>query len=164
MGGCAESAPARKRAERRSAGDNISGFHDISMAQLALVASVACIVWLIGGVAGFGTGALMPLVLVPIVGAAPIVPMIAISALFNNTSRMAAFLRYVDWRRAALVIVCAAPPCVIGAWGYAPLSGAGAAFVIGAMLIASVPLRRVNKRRAVAFNAGGLALASVGYG
>ena len=144
--------------------DILSGFHDISLAQLVLVAGVAFIASLIGGVAGYGTGALMPLVLVPIVGAAPIVPMIAISALFNNTSRMTAFLRYVDWRRSLIVIVCAAPTCVVGAWGYAHLSGAGAAFVIGAMLIASVPLRRVLKRRAVTFGDGGLAVASVGYG
>ena len=144
--------------------DILSGFHDISLAQLVLVAGVAFIASLIGGVAGYGTGALMPLVLVPIVGAAPIVPMIAISALFNNTSRMTAFLRYVDWRRSLIVIVCAAPTCVVGAWGYAHLSGAGAAFVIGAMLIASVPLRRVLKRRAVTFGDGGLALGALGYG
>jgi uncharacterized membrane protein YfcA len=144
--------------------DILSGFHDISLAQLVLVAGVAFIASLIGGVAGYGTGALMPLVLMPIVGAAPIVPMIAISALFNNTSRMTAFLRYVDWRRSLIVIVCAAPTCVVGAWGYAHLSGAGAAFVIGTMLIASVPLRRVLKRRAVTFGDGGLAVASVGYG
>jgi len=36
-----------------------------------------------GGVAGYGTGALMPLVLVPLVGAAPVVPIIAISAMFT---------------------------------------------------------------------------------
>ena len=167
MGPCAESAPpvaGRSGPFGGASVDILSGFHDISLAQLVLVAGVAFIASLIGGVAGYGTGALMPLVLVPIVGAAPIVPMIAISALFNNTSRMTAFLRYVDWRRSAIVIVCAAPTCVVGAWGYAHLSGAGAAFVIGAMLIASVPLRRVLKRRAVTFNDGGLALASVGYG
>lgn len=166
---------ARPRAESAAAGgssgqiggravDILSGFHDISLAALLLVAGVAFIASLIGGVAGYGTGALMPLVLVPIVGAAPIVPIIAISALFNNASRMSAFRRYVDWRRAAIVVVCATPTCVVGAWGYAHLSGAGAAFVIGAMLIASVPLRRVLRRRDVKFDNGGLALGAVGYG
>jgi len=144
--------------------DILSGFHDVSLAQLALVAGVAFLASLIGGVAGYGTGALMPLVLVPIVGAAPVVPIIAISALFNNASRMSAFLRYVDWRRAGIVMACASPTCVVGAWGYAQLSGAGAALVIGAMLIASVPLRRVLRRRDVKFGDRGLALGSVGYG
>jgi uncharacterized membrane protein YfcA len=144
--------------------DLLSGFHDVSVAQLALVACVAFLASLVGGVAGYGTGALMPLVLVPIVGAAPVVPIIAISALFNNTSRMSAFLRHVDWRRAAIVSVCAAPTCVVGAWGYAQLTGRGAAVVIGAMLIASVPLRRVLRRRDVKVGDGGLALGAVGYG
>ena len=48
---------------------------------------MAAVASIIGGVAGYGTGALMPLVLVPIVGAEPVVPIIAISALFTNTSR-----------------------------------------------------------------------------
>ena len=77
-----------------------SAFADISLAQLALIAAVALITSLIGGVAGYGTGALMPLVLVPIVGAEPVVPIIAMSALLTNTGRIAAFRKAVDPRRA----------------------------------------------------------------
>ena len=40
----------------------------------------------IGGLAGYGTGALMPLVLVPIVGAEPVVPIISLAALFTNSA------------------------------------------------------------------------------
>lgn len=144
--------------------DVLAGFHDVSLAQLVLAAAVAFLASLIGGVAGYGTGALMPLVLVPLVGAAPVVPIIAISALLTNASRTSAFFRYVDWRRSAIVVLCASPTCVVSAWGYAHLSGAGAAFVIGAMLLASVPLRRMLKRRAVTFGDGGLALGALGYG
>lgn len=61
---------------------------------MALFASI------IGGLAGYGTGALMPLVLVPLVGAEPVVPIIAISAMFTNLSRAIAYLRYADRRRA----------------------------------------------------------------
>ena len=68
---------------------------------------MAAIASIIGGVAGYGTGALMPLVLVPIVGAEPVVPIIAISALFTNTSRAFAFRDVIDWRRGALIVACA---------------------------------------------------------
>ena len=61
----------------------LSGFADVSLAQLALVAGVAFFASVVGGVSGYGTGALMPLVLVPLVGPAPVVPIIAISALFG---------------------------------------------------------------------------------
>src|SRR6476619_3451699 len=142
----------------------LAGFADISLWQLALVAGVALLASLIGGVSGYGTGALMPLVLVPLVGAEPVVPIIAISALFNNASRLTAFFKYADFRRAAIVGVCALPTCVLSAWGYTRLSSAGAALVIGAMLTLSVPLRRHMKRRDFRVGDSGLAAGAVGYG
>ena len=51
----------------------VSGFTDISIAQLLLVAGVALFASIVGGLAGYGTGALMPLVLVPLIGAEPVV-------------------------------------------------------------------------------------------
>ena len=66
---------------------------DLSLVQLALIVGLAAFSAIAGGVAGYGTGALMPLVLVPIVGAAPVVPIIAISAVFTNSARMIAFRR-----------------------------------------------------------------------
>ncbi|MGA8998704.1 MAG: sulfite exporter TauE/SafE family protein, partial [Pseudolabrys sp.] len=56
----------------------LSGFHDISFFQLIPVAAIALIASIVGGVSGYGTGALMPLVLVPLVGAEPVVPIIAV--------------------------------------------------------------------------------------
>jgi uncharacterized membrane protein YfcA len=141
-----------------------AGFHDISFIQLIPVAALALFASVVGGVSGYGTGALMPLVLVPLVGAEPVVPIIAISALFSNSSRVTAFLNYVDWRRAAIVLVCAVPTCILGAWGYTKLTSAGAALVIGGMLILSVPLRRLMKYHGVHVGDRGLALGAVGYG
>jgi uncharacterized membrane protein YfcA len=120
----------------------LSGFADISLVQLALVACVALGASVVGGMAGYGTGALMPLVLVPLIGAEPVVPIIAISSIFTNFSRAAAYRRYADRRRAGIVILASAVTTALGAYGYTMLTGAGAAMVIGTMLIVSVPLRR----------------------
>ena len=114
--------------------------------------------------AGYGTGALMPLVLVPIVGAEPVVPIISLSALLTNTGRVAAFRHLVDLRRANIVLISAVPTCVIGAWGYTRLSGRGALIVIGTMLVATVPLRRLMRRRGLALSNRGLAAAAFGWG
>jgi len=141
-----------------------SVFADISLPELALITAMALVASVVGGVAGYGTGALMPLVLVPIVGAEPVVPILSLSALFTNTSRAAAFWRLVDPRRALIVLVAAVPTCALGAWGYTLLSGKGAALVIGAMLVASVPLRRLMRRRGLALSSRGLAAASFGWG
>ena len=64
---------------------------DASLSELAIVVALAAISAVLGGVAGYGTGPLMPLVLVPMVGAEPVVPIIAISSMFTNTARLSAF-------------------------------------------------------------------------
>lgn len=142
----------------------LAAFADISLAQLALVAGVALFASIIGGVAGYGTGALMPLVLVPLVGPEPVVPMIAISALLTNTGRALAFRAFVDLRRTAIVLLGAIPPCILSAYGYTRLTGAGAMLVIGTMLMLTVPLRIFLRRRAIALGERGLAVGAVGYG
>jgi uncharacterized membrane protein YfcA len=142
----------------------LSGFADVSLAQLMLVGCVALFASVVGGLAGYGTGALMPLVLVPLIGAEPVVPIIAISSLFTNFSRFVAFIRYADRRRALIVVACACLTTALGAYGYTRLTGAGAALVIGTMLILSVPLRRFAKRRDIRIGDAGLAAGSFGYG
>jgi uncharacterized membrane protein YfcA len=142
----------------------ISGFADISILQLLLVAGMSLFASVIGGLAGYGTGALMPLVLVPLIGAGPVVPIIAISSIFTNFSRFAAYFRYADRRRALIVVCASALTTALGAYGYTRLTSAGAAVVIGGMLILSVPLRRLLKRHDVKIGNSGLAAGAVGYG
>jgi uncharacterized membrane protein YfcA len=119
---------------------------DVSLLQFALIVGLAAFSGIAGGIAGYGTGALMPLVLVPLVGAKPVVPIIAISAMCTNSARIVAFRQRLDPRRALVALVCALPTCVLGAWLYTLLSGRGAAMVIGATLIATVPVRRILSR------------------
>ena len=142
----------------------LAGFADISLSQLLLVAGVALLASVVGGLAGYGTGALMPLVLVPLIGAEPVVPIIAISSIFTNLGRFAAYFRYADGRRALIVVAAAALTTALGAYGYTLLTNAGAALVIGAMLISSVPLRRLARRRDLRIGNTGLAAGAVGYG
>jgi len=87
----------------------LAAFAGISLPQLLLIAVMGVLTSLIGGVAGYGTGALMPLVLVPIVGATPYVPIIAISAMMTNGSRATAFRASIDRRRAMIVLAAALP-------------------------------------------------------
>jgi uncharacterized membrane protein YfcA len=142
----------------------LSAFADLSLAELLLIAAMALIASVVGGVAGYGTGALMPLVLVSIVGAEPVVPILSLSALFTNSSRTAAFRHLVDRRRVLIVLAAAVPTCALGAWLYTKLTGTGALIVIGTMLIASVPLRRLMRRRGLALSDRGLAAASFAWG
>ena len=142
----------------------LSAFAALSLPEILLIAGMGVVTSLIGGVAGYGTGALMPLVLVPIVGAEPIVPIIAISALMTNTSRGVAFRKLIDWRRVGIVLVAAMPTCVLGAWGYTRLTSAGVMILIGSMLALSVPLRWLLRSRGYHFDDKRLGAASVAWG
>jgi uncharacterized membrane protein YfcA len=142
----------------------LSGFADISVPQLLLIAGMGVLTSLIGGVAGYGTGALMPLVLVPIVGPEPVVPIIAISAMITNTSRATAFRKLIDRRRALIVLATATPTCVLGAYGYTRLTGAGVMILIGTMLALSVPLRRTLRSRGFQLDDKRLGAASIAWG
>ena len=141
-----------------------AAFAGISLPQLLAIAAMGVLTSLIGGVAGYGTGALMPLVLVPIVGASPLVPITTISALMTNTSRAAAFRYGIDWRRAAIVLVAALPTCMLGAWGYTRLTSVGVLILIGTMLMLSVPLRRFLRARGFHLDDRRLAGASFAWG
>lgn len=136
----------------------------ISAAEIAAVAVVTMISAVLGGIAGYGTGPLMPLVLVPLVGAEPVVPIIAISSMFTNGARLSAFREVLHVRLAVIAFVAALPTCVLGAWLYTLLSSRGAAIVIGSTLIVTVPLRRILKRRGHHLGEKGFAAAAAGWG
>lgn len=141
-----------------------AAFAALSLSQLFLIAGMGVVTSLIGGVAGYGTGALMPLVLVPIVGPEPVVPIIAISALMTNASRAAAFRKHIDLRRVLIVIAAATPTCMLGAYGYTRLTGAGVMILIGTMLALSVPLRWVLRSRGIRLDDKQFAASAFGWG
>jgi uncharacterized protein len=137
---------------------------NLTLTQFVLIVVLAVFSSVAGGVAGYGTGALMPLVLVPIVGAEPVVPIIAISSMFTNVSRAVAFRASFDRRRALIVCLFALPTCALGAWGYSLLTGRGALLVIGSMMVSSVPLRRFALHLGFRCGDTGLAFGSLIWG
>lgn len=141
-----------------------AAFGDIAILELVLVSLFAFGTSIIGGVSGYGAGALMPLVLVPLVGAEPVVPIIALASMFTNTSRVMAYAQSLDRRRALIVLVASTPTCMLGAYGYSLLTGRGALIVIGTMMVASVPLRRAAHHRGYRVGERGLAIGSIGWG
>jgi uncharacterized protein len=137
---------------------------DVTILQFVAVGATAFVASIIGGVAGYGTGLLMPLVLVPIIGAQAVVPVIGLSALFTNGSRLLAYWSSFDARKAKLVGLAAIPLCILSAYGYTLLSGPRAALLIGVVLIVLVPLRRILRSRFGALSERGLVIAGTGYG
>jgi uncharacterized membrane protein YfcA len=132
--------------------------------QIALIAGAALFTQTIGGIAGYGTGMLMPLVLVPLIGAEAIVPVISLSALITNPTRVIIFREHLDWRKALTIAAIAAPATVVGAWCYTLLSGRGASLVIGTWLVLMVPLRRYLARRRFKLKGVGVGVGGAVFG
>lgn len=100
---------------------------------------------IVGGMTGYGAGLLLPLVLVPLVGPVPVVPIIALGAIANNLSRAAVFRAHIDRQKAVSGALLALPGAALTAWGYTLLSGRTVQIVIGTVLLAMVVARRILK-------------------
>lgn len=137
---------------------------DLTLSQLAIIAVTAFGAQIVGGMAGYGTGLLMPLVLVPMIGAPAVVPVISLSAIITNATRVAAFRESLDIRKVVIVTIVAVPFAALSAWGYTLLTGTGAAILIGLMLIVLVPARRFFEHLKLRLSERGLAYSSAGYG
>lgn len=137
---------------------------DLGLADYAIVALATMGASVVGGVAGYGMGLLLPLVLVPLIGAQDVVPVLGVAALMINGSRWFAFRHYLVKRTAIILIAAAAIPCFFGSYLYTMLSGPQASIVIGTMLMVAVPLRHVLKRRQAKLPEAGMAAAGAGYG
>jgi uncharacterized membrane protein YfcA len=137
---------------------------DVTLLHYLLVALVAFFAAIIGGVAGYGTGLLLPPVLVPIIGAQAVVPVIAVSALMTNASRLLAFRATFDLERAVLITLYALPFCALGAFLYTRLSSGHVAILIGAVLILLVPVRRIITHLLGHLQKKGVAAAGAAYG
>lgn len=137
---------------------------DVTLWQYLTVAVVSFAAATLGGVTGYGTGLLLPPVLLPIVGPEAVVPIISVAALMTNGSRLAAFRDDFNGPKAILILACALPTCLVGAYGYTLLSGAGVTLLIGTMLVVLVPARRALMRRHGRIEGRGVAAAGFGYG
>lgn len=114
--------------------------------QLALACVVALAASTLGGLSGFGTGLVLPVFLVPLVGVAHVIPVMAVAMLLNNGSRVVAFWRDVQWTHVMRMLALGLPACAAGAYSYTLLSSKWIAALLGTFLLASVPLRRLLRR------------------
>jgi uncharacterized membrane protein YfcA len=144
--------------------DLLQGLAGASLAHLILVAFVGFAASFLGGVTGYGNSALLPLVLMPVTGPEPLVPIISIVGIFNNFTRVIVFRRYIDFSHAWIVLAISLPACAFGAYIYTKLTGPIILCLIGAMLALSVPLRRLLRKRNVMLDKRGLAGGSAIFG
>jgi len=142
------------------------GFHlaDLGAAQFLLIGTVAFAASILGGLAGYGTGLVLPIFLAPAVGVVNVVPVMAVAMILNNGSRVAAFWRDIQWPHVRRILLFGLPACVAGAYGFTLLEARAVALLLGLFFIAVVPLRRWLARAGWQLGARGVAVAGAGFG
>lgn len=153
-------------------GNGSSGLHDIlaltffgfPVSSYLVVAAAAAAASIIGGVAGYGSGLLLPLVMVPVIGAEATVPVLGLTAIFTNLGRVVAFWHDINWPYVWRIALPAVPGVVLGATFNTWLSGPGVLVLLGVTLLAMLPLRRWLERNSLSIPASSMPFVGFGLG
>lgn len=131
---------------------------------LAAVALLAIGAAIVGGMGGFGTGVILTAALLPLIGVKQLVPVLAVAGVIINAGRFWFYRASLERRALGVVVAAALPFLVLGTWLYSILDARALGTILGIAVIASVPLRRILKRKAVVLGTAGLAVGSGVFG
>lgn len=131
---------------------------------LAAVALLAIGAAIVGGMGGFGTGVILAAALVPLIGVKALVPVMAVAGVIINAGRFWFYRASLERRTLTIVLAASLPFLVFGTWLYSVLDARSVGTILGLAVIASVPLRRVLKSRAIVLGMPGLAVGSGIFG
>jgi uncharacterized protein len=113
----------------------------------ALVLLLGLLAGTVGGVLGFGSSIMLMPALVLVFGPREAVPIMAISAIMANASRVAAWWREVDWRVTGAYSATGIPAAALGAKTLLTLPVGVIELALGVFFIAMIPLRRWMARQ-----------------
>jgi uncharacterized membrane protein YfcA len=131
---------------------------------LAAVAVLALGAAVIGGMGGFGTGVILAAALVPLIGIKAVVPVLAVAGVIINAGRFWFYRASLDRRALGTVLAGSLPFLVLGTWLYSILDARAIGTILGLAVIASVPLRRVLKKKSATLGTPGLAVGAGVFG
>jgi uncharacterized membrane protein YfcA len=131
---------------------------------LALVAAVGLVAAVVGGMGGFGTGIILTAALTPLIGIKQVIPVLAVAGVIINAGRFWFYRASLDRRTLGLVLAASLPFLVLGTWIYSLLDARALGTVLGLMVIAFIPIRRILKARAVVLNGPSLAAGAGVFG
>ena len=131
---------------------------------LAAVAALALGAAVIGGVGGFGTGIILTAALTPLIGVKQVIPVLAVAGVIINAGRFWFYRASLDRRALVILLAYALPFLVLGVWIYSILDARALGTVLGLLILASVPVRRLLLRKNIVLGKTGLAVGAGVFG
>lgn len=130
----------------------------------AFVLAVGLMAGALSGIVGFGSSIMLMPILVYQFGPLAAVPIMAISALMANLSRIMLWWREIDWRACAVYSITGAPAAALGARTLLALPTRLVDIALGLFFVLMVPARHWLARRGFKLSLWQLAIAGTGIG
>jgi uncharacterized membrane protein YfcA len=132
---------------------------------LLLLLALGFVAGTVGGIIGFGSSVMLMPALVLMYGPRTAVPIMAVTALMANLSRVAVWWRELDWRAVAAYSLTAIPAAALGARTLLAIPPRLADGVLGTFFVLMIPARRwlIQQGLRVGLRHLALAGAAVGY-
>lgn len=111
-----------------------------------IVLAIGLLAGTLGGIVGFGTSIMLLPPLVVVFGPLEAVPMMAITALMANISRVAVWWREVDWKVCAVYGITGIPFAALGASTLLNLNSKTIELALGIFFILMIPVRHWLQR------------------
>ncbi len=137
---------------------------NVGLYETVVIAAVAFFASLIGGVSGFGTGLILPIALVPIVGVENVIPLMAVGMVLTNGSRAWAFWRAIEWVHVKRLLCAGLPCCALGAYSYTLLSSRWICVLLSGVMFCSILFRRLRSSSNHALGSLGEGVCGAGFG
>jgi uncharacterized protein len=131
---------------------------------LGLLVGLAFCSSVLGASSGFGGGLMVTPFLIPFVGVKGVVPVMTVALTLGNLSRVWVYRSDLSARFALRIMLPVVPGVMVGTIIFQKLPANAVAVIIGCFLIASVPLRRLLKRRLLQPGAKSLTIIGFGFG
>ena len=113
---------------------------------LVVIAIGAFVTSAIHGATGVAGGFLMSAIFAPIIGVHAVVPVMTAMMLVSHSSRSLLNIRKVNWRAFTIVALSSVPFIAVAAFFYNDYSAAFIGFLMGTIILSSIPLRRLETR------------------
>lgn len=141
--------------------NTISAFDPMT---LLLVAAMAFVAGVVGGLSGMGASLVLAPFLVPLVGIKAVVPVMSVAMLLGQGGRIWAYRDTLDLRVAGSLLLGVVPGAMIGSTIYAYIPADAVAVLLGVFLIAVSLLRRWMERQRFRLRGVGRVVGGLGFG
>jgi len=139
-------------------------FSDIGVLSVVLLLVVAFVTSMIHGATGIAGGFLLTVVAAPILGLQSVIPVLSVTLLISHSSRALFNVANFDKSAYLRIAIPSIPATIAAAFLYGKLTGPAIAFILGTVVLVSIPVRRWAKANSIVTSNKAMTITGLAYG